>query len=351
MSIDLAWDALIQTSLPSSLINLVNKHLSTIDRPSFIGPVAITSFEFGTASPDIELVDIRDIYPDFLEEEDEKGEGDAIKVEDNLDNFQWIPQKGVIIDEDLSGQRSSDPRYSTEKSPKVNIFDNFRPSMKSWDGKASSSSPNLSREENHPLSTPDSASSAIPQYSTQDTSINDGLRSFPDDLDPSIPSTERPNVQLHFRVTYQSNMRLTMTTSLLVNYPSQSFMTLPMKISVTGFILTGEVVVAYEGSRQRLHLCIVDDLDPHGLSGTKGSQSSVYPDEALNDSEIPPSGKPLPAGIRLLPSVFIESEIGQADKHVLKNGTRVERFIQDVIRKTLEEELLFPNYHTILLEG
>ena len=59
--------------------------------------------------------------------------------------------------------------------------------------------------------------------------------------------------------------------------------------------------------------------------------------------------KPIPAGQRLLPSIDIESEIGQADKHVLKNVTRVERFIQDVIRKTVEEELVFPNYHTIVL--
>ncbi|KAJ3552295.1 hypothetical protein NM688_g4224 [Phlebia brevispora] len=39
----------------------------------------------------------------------------------------------------------------------------------------------------------------------------------------------------------------------------------------------------------------------------------------------------------------------QADKHVLKNVTRVERFIQDVIRKTIEEELVFPNFHTLVL--
>ena len=54
-------------------------------------------------------------------------------------------------------------------------------------------------------------------------------------------------------------------------------------------------------------------------------------------------------GQRLLPTIYIESEIGQADKHVLKNVTRVERFIQDVIRKTIEEELVFPNFQTFVL--
>ena len=44
-----------------------------------------------------------------------------------------------------------------------------------------------------------------------------------------------------------------------------------------------------------------------------------------------------------------ESEIGQADKHVLRNVGRVERFIQDVIRKSIVEELVFPNFHTKLI--
>jgi len=59
--------------------------------------------------------------------------------------------------------------------------------------------------------------------------------------------------------------------------------------------------------------------------------------------------KPRPIGQRLLPNIYIESEIGQADKHVLKNVMRVERFIQDVIRKSIVEELVFPNFHTLML--
>ncbi len=52
-----------------------------------------------------------------------------------------------------------------------------------------------------------------------------------------------------------------------------------------------------------------------------------------------PRAAPPPAGLRLLPSIEIESELGQA---------RVERFVQDVIRQTLDEALVFPNFHTIL---
>lgn len=327
-------------------LNLINKRLTTVKRPSFMGPVTITSFEFGTASPDIELVDIRDVYSDFLEDDDE--EEQAAGTEDFTQDFQWVYRKG-----DNPTERPPRPlRYGENVT--ANVFNNIHPSMDFWKDRLKHSA-DLSQEELHRLYMPTlsatgSVSSIAPQRSTSKASLNEDQKSPSETSESSEPSlTERPNIQLHFRVTYESNMRLTLTTSLIVDFPSPSFMTLPMKISVTGFIFIGEVVVAYQSCGQRLHLCIVDDLHPYG---PKSNQSTgAYSEHPLNDAGIPPSQKPLSAGIRLLPSIFIESEIGQADKHVLKNGTRVERFIQDVIRKTLEEELVFPNYHTILLEG
>jgi len=136
-------------------------------------------------------------------------------------------------------------------------------------------------------------------------------------------------------------------------------MSLPIKLSVTGLLFNGELAVAYEGERRRIHLCILDDLDPYcPLSADRPrrgtTSTSNTPPEQEDDTPgampgPPKPGKPLPVGERLLPSIDIESEIGQADKHVLKNVTRVERFIQDVIRKTVEEELVFPNFHTLVL--
>jgi distribution and morphology protein 12 len=151
-----------------------------------------------------------------------------------------------------------------------------------------------------------------------------------------------------------------LTTSLLINYPSPMFMSLPIKLSVTGLIFTGEIAVAYEGERKRVHLCILDDLDPYGPAAgsnrrkrdsVDSMQSDLDPDtiDSPMGGAYPRSSKPLPVGQRLLPSIYIESEIGQTDKHVLKNVTRVERFIQDVIRKTVEEELVFPNFHTLVM--
>jgi len=136
---------------------------------------------------------------------------------------------------------------------------------------------------------------------------------------------------------------------LLINYPSPSFMSLPIKLSVTGLVFNGEVALAYEGSRGRVHVCILDELDPYGPACRRERSQSSTPPDMDDDTGGKREGKPLPVGQRLLPSILIESEIGQADKHVLKNVTRVERFIQDVIRKTVEEELVFPNFHTLVM--
>jgi distribution and morphology protein 12 len=161
---------------------------------------------------------------------------------------------------------------------------------------------------------------------------------------------KHPNVQLHLRVLYHSDLRLSLTTSLLINYPSPMFMSLPIKLSVVGLVFDGEVVVAYEGERRRVHFCILDDLDPYGPAGDRPKRDSTCttPSEP-DEGPAPNSSKPLPVGQRLLPSIIIESEIGQADKHVLKNVGRVERFIQDAIRKTIEDELVFPSFHTLIL--
>lgn len=198
------------------------------------------------------------------------------------------------------------------------------------------------------------------QSSSPPRDLPNGMNSRSHSPDPpaetqqEAPPPMHPNVQLHLHVSWQSNLRITFTTSLLINYPSPMFMSLPIKLSVTGLVFNGEVVVAYEGERKRIHICVVDDLDPYGpLAGERhkrGTPSSTgTPAEHDEDATQSKPSKPLPIGQRLLPSIYIESEIGQADKHVLKNVTRVERFIQDVIRKTVEEELVFPNFHTLVL--
>ena len=71
------------------------------------------------------------------------------------------------------------------------------------------------------------------------------------------------------------------------------------------------------------------------------------PGVAQTASTIPEPLKPI--GQRLLPALQIDSEIGHADVHVLRNVGKVEKFILDLVRKTMVDELVYPNYHTIAL--
>lgn len=464
MSLDLAWNKL-DAALADRIIETINNHLSTIDRPSFIGPVEVTAVDFGTVCPDVELVDMRDIYRDFLEddEDDEShnntntgtGTGlDPVKVTEHLtsstsavasgsglsasasasasiapsasastvfrnrfanrvdedeDDYEWISRRGARrgLAQEAPAYHHLPPhlRYGSPPPPPGEFLAAL-PGMgihagsqrELWRTSISSASstvpgtaatttgigrmgvgvgmgmslPNLA-EMRRPGPTPlqpaaytgrltEDAPTMSSEAVEEDTSLlssreppesqeegkMSGLTTGTPPFPPAENPNRHPNLQLHFRVLYHSDMKLSIITSLLINYPSQMFMSLPIKLSVTGFVFNGEVAVAYEGQRRRVHFCILDDLDPYCPIGDRSKKDSLSSDTPPDVEDSPPS-KPLPIGQRLLPSIFIESEIGQADKHVLRNVTRVERFIQDVIRKTVEDELVFPNFHTLIL--
>ncbi|PPQ66187.1 hypothetical protein CVT26_011047 [Gymnopilus dilepis] len=390
MSIDLEWVKL-DASLASYLVEVLNKQLRNIERPSFIGPVEVTSLEFGSTAPDVELVDLRDIYRDFLEDDEEEPDQGPVKVTEGVEEeegFEWVSRRAVGREESLAYHhlpphirygrggptdlyasmpsiRSPAPMSAAEAWGTSSNFMEYRSPQPLWQGTPMyrsptpatpfSAGPYRSGSNEYEQDIPEAASS-IP-LSPDDSLGDPSPATSPEQVAPLTEPQQNPhpNLQLHLHINWHSNLRITITTSLLINYPSPMFMSLPIKLSVTGLVFDGEVAVAYEGERKRIHLCILDDQDPYGPAGDRPKRDSVNLTPPELDEDSPSAGtpsrpsKPLPVGQRLLPSIFIESEIGQADKHVLKNVTRVERFIQDVIRKTVEEELVFPNFHTLIM--
>ncbi|KDQ10189.1 hypothetical protein BOTBODRAFT_36466 [Botryobasidium botryosum FD-172 SS1] len=382
MSIDLDW-ASLSPIFCDRLVSLLNTHLSTANRPSFIGPINVTSLSLGSSSPDVEVVDVRDIYRDFLED-DELSDSDDFPPPDlapeerigaqeltraaGRDGFEWVPQReGSPLDgpahRQLPRRYSQDPFIGTEDGRTTPSSASGGPRLLRSGLLLSHSIPSLSR----PLSftpmnrlspSPVAHTSSRPQSQTFSSSLASESHSHQSDVPPPaapppVPLSSLPppptDLQVHLRIAYTSDVRIRLTTSLTINYPSSMFMSLPVSLAITGLVFRGELVVAYEGSRKRIHLCILDDLDhncplrpasaPLGTSGSgSGSGNAAAGEE-----------NPLPVGNRLLPTILIESEIGAADKHMLRNVSRVERFIQDVMRKTIEEELVFPNFHTLIL--
>ena len=410
-TIDLDWSSLTP-DLAERLVGLLNSALSNATRPSFIGPVSVSSFDFGTASPDIELVDVRDIYPDFLED-DEDGEQPGLDTdrsaqerENLLDDFEWVSRRegmqSDVPDDELFDPRYLPPhiRHSREAAvsqtgaalgPQGPVVDDFShihvPDFTTNSTDLPRESPGSSVDEPILSNVQDYGvhGAGYPQHGHRRLAspVNgEGYtpRVFPDTparsrsatpllpplsaLPPQQPQTEHPDLQLHFRINFESNLRLMINTSLQINYPSPMIMALPIKLGVIGLVLEGELVVACEGSRKRIHVCFLDDLVTHGggpvsASACGNHDSKEFPaaEEGRTPKRFPSSNprlvgtpsRPSPAGTRLLPSILLESEIGQEDKHVLRNVARVERFVQDVIRKTVEEELVYPNFQTIVL--
>ncbi|CAE6530502.1 unnamed protein product [Rhizoctonia solani] len=367
-SVDLAWDSL-QQSLADTLVEALNRTLASASRPSFIGPSEVTSFEFGSNPPEVEVVDVRDIHPDFLEEysEDEgsQDDGESPRYDDEEEEYEWVPRRKLARE-----IPEMEPRTPGVGSPFA---------ARDFFGGAGVGGIGI-----HAL--PRSLGHGGMTFGVGGVGIGfsplggrSGIRTpqeegrSPQEEDPPVkPPTQTgdeskpvpapaPALQMHLHVLFHSNLRLTVKTSVLLNYPSESFLTLPVKLRVTGLVFDGEVVVAYEGPRRRVHLCIVDDLDPYGLASDRRNRRSndSLPRPGVENGppgtpeRMQPSPSPVdrstPIGQRLLPSILIETEIGQTDKHVLRNVSRVERFLQDVLRKTLEDELVFPNFHTIIL--
>jgi distribution and morphology protein 12 len=413
MSVDLEWDVL-DDALAQSLLAALNNQLASVTRPSFVGPVEVVAFDFGTVAPELEVVDLRDIYRDFLEA-DEQDEAEQQRVDADIDEdddgFEWVSRRSIPPEADGHGigpaYHALPPhiRYGGHGgSPVTDLFSSL-PSLQtnraSWGAVPLGTSPLsasiLDGFPRRPLGTHSVGLSAASRPSSflhspmiisgPSSSSDSSLSSAPPPSyrpppDPPAPTSANPhpNLQMHMHVHWPSDLRITLKTSLLINYPSPSFLALPIKLSITGLVFDGEIAIAYEGARRRAHLCILDALDPYGplgnsrrtplartsTSSSLTSLSSDHPDhlnhhhghdhnESDEDSEgdehdrPAPGSKPPPVGQRLLPTICIESEIGSADRHVLKNVGRVERFVQDVLRKTVEDELVFPNFHTIVL--
>ena len=389
MSVDLDWNQL--TPLSASLVNTLNRLLSTTQRPSFIGPITINSFDFGHVPPEVDLVDIQNIYRDFLEDGDVEITTDSKEsasmsppAKEEEEDYEWVSRRGMgkAFTADTLNYHYLPPhiRYGAgpasgsvklaEGAPVRRVLDeSLSPGGYGPGVGTTTSDPN---ETSASFEAPESVSNADRRerkflYGGKGEDESTRSRSSSSQREPPspVPEPEKPlpppaqnmgeDIQLHFKIHHESDLRINLTTSLLINYPSPLFMSLPMTLTVVGIVFNGEVVVAYEASKRRIHLCILDDQDPYGL---KSSSRPAPPSAEGATSPLPPSNSygymspPTtrePAGQRLLPSIFIESEIGQADKHVLRNVSRLERFIQDMIRKTLEEELVWPNFHTILL--
>ncbi|KAK6340299.1 Mitochondrial distribution and morphology protein 12 [Orbilia blumenaviensis] len=141
------------------------------------------------------------------------------------------------------------------------------------------------------------------------------------------------DIQIIARVRYTGDIRMELTAELLIDYPAPSFVSLPVRLTVTGMTFDGTAVIAHIG--KRAHFCFVEnDHDHH--------------DHQNNFGGLGGGGDGIAS---MLKEIRIDSEIGEKGKgkQVLKNVGKVKDFVLDRVRKILEDEFVFPSSWTFLL--
>ena len=146
-----------------------------------------------------------------------------------------------------------------------------------------------------------------------------------------------PSMQLHFSVQWlTSTIRLSLTSSLQIAYHDDTVMSLPISLVITGLELYAQAIVAVDGVLNCIHVSLTEDsTEPCSADGLR----QVY------DARI----RVRHQGQRILPYLGVESKIGEPVKHVLENVGKVERFVGDMLRQWLEDELVYPHFYTFYL--
>ena len=137
---------------------------------------------------------------------------------------------------------------------------------------------------------------------------------------PDPPQISDTDIQIIARIHYEGNPRAQIQAELDFNYPSSSFISLPIRLTLTGVSFSGLALIA--SIRNRVHFCLLEDED------------DIEEDEKWE---------------HMLRDIHLESEIGERGKGVLKNVGKVERFLLEQGRRIISEEFVFPSFYTFIL--
>lgn len=186
----------------------------------------------------------------------------------------------------------------------------------------------------------------------------------PEQTEPPIQNTARSepsplDTQITLHITYSGSVSLTLTASLLLDYPMSSFASIPLKLSITGLSFDGVALLAY--LRKKAHFCFLGREDAEVLVGADGSGNitgSSDDSHSTRQENGPGGGRGLDKGNMdnsklggLIREIRVESEIGKREgaKQSLKNVGKVEKFVVEQVRRIFEEEFVWPSWWTFLV--
>ncbi|KAI5787691.1 hypothetical protein DFH27DRAFT_574361 [Peziza echinospora] len=173
---------------------------------------------------------------------------------------------------------------------------------------------------------------------------------------PLLREPRDDDMQIIARVRYIGDVRMELTTELLLDYPARSFVSLPVRLVVTGMSFDGLACLAYIG--KKLHFCFLEDDSADnasdGVHTTTTTNTNISNAAGSLNGATAAGTTGVATGGRfggMLKEIKVESEIGEKGKgkQVLKNVGKVERFVLEQVRKIFEEEFVFPSSWTFLV--
>ena len=385
--------------LAETIRAFINEKFQQVALPRFIRSVEVHSFEFGDQSPTVELKDVCDPIPDFYENDDESDSQEdeakrdvaigvaggepkgslrerreiAAKLPDLPTSMRpQLPrhQSGLSLVDQIASpilSRSGTPgipggtsnlsyfhlplsaRLQGTQTP-FGGFTGHMPHSSQYAGLHSPQlqSPQLEalQQQHAPVRSHLGHAPSLPdEYLDPSTRPSTARSAQPSDVDGTSesasevrPEPEPNDVQIILHVSYNGNVRLSLTAEILLDYPMPSFVGIPLKLNVTGVAFDGVALLAY--LKKKAHFCFLGQQDAEVLVGAQN---------ALEGGAKPRDPSDKIGG--LLREIRVETEIGQKEggKQVLKNVGKVEKFVLEQVRRIFEDEFVYPSFWTFLV--
>lgn len=297
MSVDIDWKKL-DSELAGHVQQFLNKHFHAITKPSFIGDIEVTSFQWGNEAPHIEITNITDPFPEFYEDDTD----DNTNVDDGTPSVVSNTNNGSTVASNSGISQSPAPLQSPTMTPseffsedgggypharlslntplsqqqRFNLMHSFHrspfvaPQHPFSNGLYFGSPPTIATSPSVWNSRP---SSVVEEDWIDDEDINrvSDPSSIPASNTTSLlnkKSTEM-DFQVHMLISYKGDMSMTVVTELRMNYPSVMFMSLPINLRVRSVEFEATAVVAYIQSMQRVCISMLEPEDTRGGGASK----------------------------------------------------------------------------------
>lgn len=150
------------------------------------------------------------------------------------------------------------------------------------------------------------------------------------------------DIQFLVELNYNGDIMIEIQCKLLMNYPSAEFIKLPVTLRIVELSIHSLIILAY--LQKQAFISFLCDLDDGSISQSPNphSNSPLSADDHYNN--IKGRQRDSVSRIDIIKDLKIENEIGDAEGSILRNVGKVEKFIVDLLRGLLRDELAWPGW-------